>query len=112
MAVKRLRKKRGRLDLVWTEHALRDLERIENYIAEDSPAAAARWVRKLIATAATVVSSPSAGRIVPEKSRPDVRELLLRSYRIVYRIRDRRIDILTVFEGHKQLSVSAVPEDD
>jgi plasmid stabilization system protein ParE len=54
MAVKRLRKRRGKVDLVWTEHALRDLERIENYIAEDSPAAAARWVGKLSSTAATV----------------------------------------------------------
>lgn len=109
---KRLRKSRGKRKVVWTEHALRDLEKIDSYIARDSPAAATRWIRKLLATAATVGAAPNSGRIVPEKAREDVREVLLRTYRIVYRIRDDRIDILTVFEGHKQLPSSAVPDVD
>jgi addiction module RelE/StbE family toxin len=111
-ATKRSRKGRARLKVVWTEYALRDLERIDSYIARDSPAAAARWVGKLIATAAALASAPMSGRTVPEKGRTDIREVLQRHYRIVYRIRKMRIDILTVFEGHKQLPSSAVPEDD
>jgi len=31
----------------------------------------------------------------------DVREIFLKSYRIVYRLRDEGIDVLTVFEGHR-----------
>ena len=83
-----------------------------DYIAEDSPAAAARWVAKLIATAATVPSAPRSGRVGPEQGREDIREVLLRHYRIVYRIRETRIDMLTIFEGHKLLPSSVVPEDD
>ena len=109
---KRSRKGRVRLKVVWTEYALRDLERIDSYIARDSPAAAARWVGKLIAAAATLASVPMSGRVVPEKGRPDIREVLQRHYRIVYRLREARIDILTVFEGHKQLPPNAVPEGD
>jgi plasmid stabilization system protein ParE len=109
---RRIRKRRVGLKLVWAERAIRDLEKIDDYIAEDSPAAAARWVAKLIATAATIPSAPRSGRMVPEQGRADIREVLLRHYRIVHRIRETRIDILTVFEGHKLLPSSALPEDD
>lgn len=109
---RRIRKRRAGLKLVWTERAIRDLEQIDDYVAKDSPAAAARWVAKLIATAATVPSTPRSGRMVPEQGRADIREVLLRHYRIVYRIRETQIDILTVFEGHKLLPSSVVPVDD
>lgn len=46
---------------------------------------------------------PNAGRIVPEVGRPDVREVLLRTYRIVYRVVDDGIVVLTLFEGHRLL---------
>jgi hypothetical protein len=39
--------------------------------------------------------------VVPELQRNDVREVFLRTYRIVYRIRKGTIDVLTVFEGHR-----------
>ena len=109
---KRPRRGHAKLKVVWTEYALRDLERIDSYIAEDSPVAAARWVGKLIATAATLASAPMSGRTVPQKGRPEIREVLQRHYRIVYRVRETRVDILTVFEGHKQLPSSAVSEDE
>ena len=40
---------------------------------------------------------------MPEFARSDVREVFVRSYRIVYRVVDADIVILTVFEGHKLL---------
>ncbi len=84
----------------WTERAVADLRAIDDYIARDNPAAAERWVAKLIATAEAAARLPLAGRVVPEKGRADVREVLLRTYRIVYRVREHGILVLTVFEGH------------
>lgn len=46
---------------------------------------------------------PHAGRQVPELGRDDIREVLVRGYRIVYRVGPNGIDILTVFEGHRLL---------
>jgi toxin ParE1/3/4 len=40
-----------------------------------------------------------AGRAVPEARRPDVREVFVYSYRIVYRAGDTAIVILTVYHG-------------
>ncbi|MCZ7680564.1 MAG: type II toxin-antitoxin system RelE/ParE family toxin [Sandaracinaceae bacterium] len=90
-----------RPSLVWTERALRDLEAIGDYIAADDPAAAARWVGKLLKVAERAGKAPLAGRRVPEIGRDDIRELFLRTYRVVYRVRERRVEVLTIFEGHR-----------
>jgi len=93
---------RARLPTVyWTERAVSDLEEIGDYIARDNPVAARRWVSKLIEAAEKAARAPRAARRVPEVGRDDVREVFVRTYRIVYRIGDERIDVLTVFEGHR-----------
>jgi len=56
--------------------------------------------------------SPLAGRRVPEIRREDVREVFLRSYRIVYRVMSERIDIVTVFEGHRIFPADVAVEAD
>jgi plasmid stabilization system protein ParE len=47
---------------------------------------------------------PMAGRKVPEIDRDDVREIILRNYRIVYLICNEEVRLLTVFEGHGLLA--------
>ena len=39
---------------------------------------------------------PNSGRKVPEYQRNDVREILERPYRIIYKIKSDQIDVLTV----------------
>ncbi|EPX63753.1 hypothetical protein D187_006162 [Cystobacter fuscus DSM 2262] len=48
---------------------------------------------------------------MPEIEREDIREVLLRSYRIVYRVGRGGIEVLTVFEGHRLLPKGAIPEE-
>src|SRR3954466_14048585 len=95
--------KRGKSDpaesIEWTVRARDDLRAIDDYIAADNPAAAERWVSKLIAKAESAARRPLAGRMVPEKRRADVREVFLRTYRIMYRVREGGITVLTVLEG-------------
>lgn len=70
-------------------------------MARDNPSRAREWVRRLRERARQAAARPRAGRIVPELQRPDIREVFLQTYRIVYRIRANAIDVLTVFEGHR-----------
>jgi len=51
---------------------------------------------------------PRSGRPAPEVGREDVREVILRGYRIVYQVLEDRVTILTVFEGHKLLSEGVI----
>lgn len=89
--------------LRWTERAVGDLIAIGDYIAADNPAAARSWIEKLRQRVVKASKMPRTGRIVPEIARDDVREVFQRTYRIVYRIVDDGIVVLTVFEGHRLL---------
>jgi len=85
----------------WTTRALADLREIGSYIARDNPEAARRWIERLRDRARKAALHPAAGRMVPERERPDLREVFVGSYRIIYRARAEGIDVLTVFEGHR-----------
>ncbi|MCC6785451.1 MAG: type II toxin-antitoxin system RelE/ParE family toxin [Planctomycetes bacterium] len=89
--------------LRWTERAANDLVAIGDYIAADDPTAARAWVEKLRRQAMKASRMPRMGRVVPEIARDDVREVFQRSYRIIYRLVDDGIVVLTVFEGHRLL---------
>jgi addiction module RelE/StbE family toxin len=93
----------------WTRESLDRLAEIEHFIARDNAERAAKFVDELIAHAEAIVpGDPRAGRMVPEISNPDIRELLFKKYRIVYRIKKSAVEILTVFEGHRLLRVDEI----
>jgi addiction module RelE/StbE family toxin len=89
----------------WTDEALDNLWQIQQYIGRNSPEHAERFVDYLIKEGESIVLNPHIGRIVPEFSVPEIRELIAKNYRIVYRVHEQVIEILSVFEGHKLLSV-------
>ena len=89
--------------LVWSRRAEADLAEIGDFIALDDPKAAQRWVRKLMTAAQVAARLPFAGRRVPEFQREDIREIVFKQYRIVYRVAVRRCTVLTVFERHRLL---------
>ena len=84
----------------WTHEALLRLFEIEDFISQDSPDRARKFVDQIIEHAECLSDNPLSGRTVPEISNPDIRELIFRKYRIVYRIIENTLDILTIFEGH------------
>lgn len=100
--------------VLWTRRAEEDLEAVGDYIAADDPVAAERWVVRLIDKARTAGDTPLAGRMVPEIRMDDVREVLLRTYRIIYRVRPKAVVVLTIFEGHRRfpgdIDVDDAPE--
>ena len=54
-----------------------------------------------------VAAHPQAGRAVPERSDPSLREVTEKRYRIVYRVGDDGVIVVNVFEGHKLLRDAA-----
>jgi plasmid stabilization system protein ParE len=97
------------MKIAWTHEALERLIEIEKFIAKDSPARAALFVEQIMEHAeATLPDNPRVGRTVPEIANPDIRELIFRKYRVVYRLMGGTIEILTVFEGHRLLRVDEI----
>lgn len=91
--------------LVWSERSVKDLSAIGDYIARDNPSAARAHVRKLAQAARRAGRYPRSGRIVPEVGDSSLREFILGNYRIVYRIEEQCVLVVTVFEAHHQPAV-------
>lgn len=92
------------MSVTWSLEAGDNLVDIEDFIARDSVERAIRFVDALVEHAeALLAENPRSGRSVPEIGNPDIREIIYRGYRIVYRLNCDRIEILTVFEGHRLL---------
>lgn len=97
------------MNILWTREALHQLTEIEDFIAKDNTERAAKFVDEIAEHAESVSpGEPRIGRMAPEISNPDIRELIFKKYRIVYRINKNNLEILTVFEGHRQLQVNEI----
>ena len=93
----------------WTHEALERLMEIEAFISLDSPERAKKFVDEIIEhVEKTFPGGTRLGRVVPEISKPNLRELLFKKYRIVYRLNKNNIEILTVFEGHRLLRIDEI----
>jgi toxin ParE1/3/4 len=75
------------VEITWTPFALDDLQSIYDYIAQDSPTYASRYIDKLVDRVDILIEHAEAGRIVPEFENESIRELIEGSYRIIYHIR-------------------------
>jgi len=82
-----------------TEKSSNHLQAIHEYIARDSKVYATRFVRSLIKATQKIEIMPLSGRIVPELESYDLREVIYRNYRIVYRLTDEGVEILAVVHG-------------
>jgi toxin ParE1/3/4 len=90
--------------LNWTEQSIQDLENIREYIAKDSLKYSVIQVNRIKERARLLKNHQKLGRIVPEVGKEYIRELIIGSYRIIYRIVTKdRIDILTIHHSAKRL---------
>ncbi len=92
------------MKVIWSQESLKQLIEIEIFISKDSPDRAAKFINKLIERGEKIKEYPYKGRVVAEFSVSEIREVFVKSYRIVYRISEDQIEILTVFEGHQMLN--------
>jgi toxin ParE1/3/4 len=84
-----------------TPSARRDLRAIVRYISLDSPERAITFGQFLISSTKGLADFPGLGRVVPEFGDPSLREIVVRSYRIIYRVepRDCRVDVVRFWHG-------------
>ena len=100
------------MKVVWSKEALQRLLDIEEYIAEDNVTKAIEFTDFLVSQSLKIEDNPKIGRVIPEFGDEDIRELLIKGYRLVYRPGAGRIDILTVFEGHRRIRRNEIFDDE
>jgi toxin ParE1/3/4 len=81
------------VEIVCTNQALHKLNKFIDYIAQDDLFTAEKWALKLIEKIDQLIEQPESGRIVPEYSEPNLRELIFGNYRVIYPIRKEKATI-------------------
>ncbi len=92
----------------WSPQAADDLDAIAEFISTDSPHYASLFVTDVLATVERIGLLPRIGRVVPETNDPLIREVVLGSYRIIYRAKGDLVEVLTVYHGARLLDPSQI----
>lgn len=98
-----------RLEVVWTEAATSDLERIVDAISAEKALNARGALVKLERAASSLAQFPARGRVVPELLRIEVttyREVQVPPWRMIYRVGRGRVVIMAVFDSRRDLELT------
>ena len=90
----------------WTRLAEESAVAAAAFIGRDKPGAAGNWLDRVHSAAGELRGFPNRGRIVPELGKPDYREIVVRPYRIVYRVFPQRVVIVAVRHSRQAWSVA------
>ena len=72
-----------------------------DYIARARPKTAEKWSLAVFERVDRLAAFPKGGHIVPEAGRDEIREVLHGKYRIMYRLDEEAVVILTVRHGSR-----------
>jgi plasmid stabilization system protein ParE len=82
---------------------LDELAAIADHISASSPVYAEAVVSRIGARVEGLRSFPELGLAVPEFERADIRELIERPYRLIYRDLGSTIEVLSIVHGRQDL---------
>jgi plasmid stabilization system protein ParE len=89
--------------IVWSYEASADIEALANYISRDSIFYAAAFIQETLDVSRSLNEFSERGRVVPEFGDPNIRELFVREYRLIYSIEENRIVLLGLVHGKRDL---------
>lgn len=90
----------------WAAVAQSDLKQIIDYIALESPANALQIIGKIKHKASGLYTLPDRGRILPELKEQGIhiyREIIVPPWRIIYRISDTTVAVLSVIDSRRNV---------
>jgi len=96
------------MKIIWSPLAVDRVSEIAGCIAQDNPVAAESWINTVFKKVEDLKAFPESGRIVPETDNKTIRELIYGNYRIIYRLEEKRLSVLTVRHGKQVLPVDEV----
>lgn len=91
--------------LIWSPLAIKRLSEIAKFIAMDNPVTAERWVDKIFTKVERLSDFPERGRVVPELNNKMIREIVIGNYRVIYKMENHEISVLTVRHVKQVLSI-------
>lgn len=89
--------------LNWHNDAKEDLIQIYNYIYEDSIFYSIKTINNIVRLVDNLEILPYIGRKIPEYNKNGKRELIYKSYRIMYKIEQNKIIIHRIWHSARKL---------
>ena len=90
-----------------THAAAEDMESLYDYIAtSDAPEKANRWLDQIEKTVESLKENPERGRYPKELLEiglKEYREIYFKPYRIIYRIMDKKVFIMLITDGRRDM---------
>ena len=87
--------------LLWSDEARRNLEASVAYIADDRPSAAMSLLEEIETEVKKLQKHPQLGKIIPDIAEHEVREIIVRTYHIAYRVTSDSVEIVTFFSSRQ-----------
>lgn len=84
------------MKIIWSPFSIERLTENAKYIENDSPKNAIAFIDNIFNEIERIKSFPDLGRYIPELENRNIGEIIYDSFRIIYRIDDNRIIILTI----------------
>jgi len=94
--------------IIWSPLAVDRISEIAEYIALDNSVAAEKWVNDIFNSVKRLKQFPNSGRIIPELQLENFREIIFGNYRVIYRVQENKISVLTVRHGKQVLPVDEI----
>jgi plasmid stabilization system protein ParE len=96
------------MKILWSPLAIDRALEIAGYIVQDNPDAAESWISTVFEKVEHLKKFPESGRVVPETDNMTIRELIYSNYRIIYRVEEKRLSVLTVRHGKQVLPLDEI----
>lgn len=91
-------------EISWAESAINSLLEAAEYIAKDSPSYASALTLQAEKAAESLGQFSERGRVLPEMREPNVREVFVGSYRLIYRTSKNLVTVIAFIHGARDLA--------
>jgi len=87
-----------------------DLDRVWAYIAEDNPRRAVSFVREIVERCNKLSEMPLRFPLIARYERSGIRRMPYGNYLVLYRVSDKRIEVLHVLNGAQDYEAILFPD--
>lgn len=88
----------------WADPAKFDLRDIHDYIAKDSKYYARKVSQDIVDKSEKLNYLPEIGRVVPEIDDPNIREIFIYSYRLIYEVLPNGVQVLALIHDKRDFT--------
>ena len=93
------------VEIRWSPIATDDYESIIKYYEKTAPKFAQNLAKKIMYIIENLIRFPKMGRIVPELENVEIREIIYRNFRVLYRLKENILEIVRIIHGSRPLRI-------